>query len=66
MEDEKKTPDEWLEHPDYEGIEILDPDGWDRQNFEESWAELLTKHEFFQRMIQSTCSLPSAFELKKS
>ena len=36
-------------------IIILDPDGWDRENFEKSWEELITKEEFDNRVAHSTC-----------
>lgn len=65
VEDEKKTADEWLAHPDYAGLKILDPDGWDRQNFEVSWAESITKDEFILRMCRSTCDLGKTFDEKK-
>lgn len=65
MDDEKKTPDEWLAHPDYVGLEILDPDGWDRQNFDVSWAEPITQNEFTLRMCQSTCDLRKTFKMAK-
>jgi hypothetical protein len=49
---QKKTPLEWqiLSH-----IEILDPDGWDRENLRESMAEPLTFPEFELKMCYSTC-----------
>jgi len=34
---------------------IYDPDGWDRQNFDRSWQELITKEEFDKRVSESTC-----------
>ena len=34
---------------------IHDPDGWDRGNFERSWAELISKEEFDKRVSYSTC-----------
>lgn len=37
------------------GIEVLDPDGWDRRNFEESWQEAITLEEFMRRASKSTC-----------
>jgi len=37
---------------------ILDPDGWDRKNFDYSWnKELITREEFENRMISSTIHL---------
>lgn len=34
---------------------IHNPDGWDRENFDRSWAELITKEEFDKRVDESTC-----------
>lgn len=58
MEPTKRTPDEWLRRPAYAGLVILDPDGWDRKNFEASWAEAITEQEFTRRMLMSTCVWP--------
>lgn len=55
---EKKTPDEWLQEPDFEGIVVMDPDGWDRKNYEESWAEPITSLEMSKRLGTSTCTWP--------
>lgn len=35
-------------------IYILDPDGWDRQNFKEDWAKPLTMAEFRRKAMMST------------
>jgi hypothetical protein len=51
----KKTPDEWLKDPKYSGITVVDPDGWDRINFEQSWAEPITEVEFTARVMMSSC-----------
>lgn len=32
----------------------MDPDGWDRQNFEASWSEPITIAEFKRRVWMST------------
>ena len=37
-----------------EGIIILDADGWDRNNFDSSWNEPITKKTFDRRLAQST------------
>jgi hypothetical protein len=50
-----KTPDEWLKMDDYSDITILDPDGWDRNNFDESWNEKITEEEFNRKLCSSTC-----------
>jgi CRISPR/Cas system-associated protein Csx1 len=53
----KKTSKEWYEelYPNREVI-IMDPDGWDRSNWEFSWGEeLIDKNEFAIRVMSSTC-----------
>lgn len=62
----KRTPDEWLATPDYTGIVVLDPDGWDRSNFEESWAEAITRDEFESRIGTSTCQWPRDYFTRAS
>lgn len=50
-----KTSEEWLElkFPD---VRILDPDGWDRKNFDYSFnIEKIDFIEFQQRLAKSTC-----------
>jgi hypothetical protein len=53
----KKTSEQWnkifeLQHR----CKIIDPDGWDRHNFQYSWhEEEITYQEFKERMIRSTC-----------
>jgi hypothetical protein len=51
------TPDEWLEQPEFIGVTIMDPDGWDRKNFAESWAEPLTIEEMQNRTVRCTVSI---------
>ena len=56
-EEIKKTSKEWYEeiYPNREVI-IMDPDGWDRSNWEFSWSEeLIDKNEFAIRVMRSTC-----------
>lgn len=49
-----KTSKEWAEDcRDF--VTILDPDGWDRQNYDFSFnQELITKEEFKERITYST------------
>lgn len=65
MTDERKTPEEWCAEYKAEivvpgkdavfcEVEILDPDGWDRSNFEEDWQKSLTLEEFVQKLYAST------------
>lgn len=53
----KKTSDKW--HKELEpSLIILDPDGWDRKNYDYSfYEELITKEEFYKRLSQSTISM---------
>lgn len=57
---EKKTSEEWQKLCK---VTILDPDGWDRKNYQYSWhEELITQQEFEQRIITSTCEFsPGVF-----
>lgn len=36
------------------GVVVVDPDGWDRSDFDQSWAELITEEEFRTRLQCST------------
>jgi len=53
---ERKTSKEWYDLiPDEYGLKILDPDGWDRENFQISfYEELITREEFKNRISLST------------
>jgi hypothetical protein len=53
---EKLCAEDWLKKPQYEGITVLDADGWDRKNYAASWAELIDENEFEVRLTSSTCS----------
>lgn len=59
MSELRLSADEWLARPEYSGITVLNPDGWDRRNYKASWAEKLTKKEFEQRLSVSTCQWSS-------
>lgn len=52
----KKTSEEWMEITGkFEKIIILDPDGWDRTNFQFSfYEEKITHGEFISRIMEST------------
>jgi hypothetical protein len=56
----KKTSKEWCKYFGINPIggdgepEILDPDGWDRTDFERSWNEKITEQEFKKRLEFST------------
>jgi hypothetical protein len=48
-----KTSEEWSKSYAYT---VLDPDGWDRNNYQYSWSEeLITFKEFEERIMRSTC-----------
>jgi len=52
---EKKTSKEWYSLRG-DNLMILDPDGWDRTNYEYSFnEELITEEEFDYRVMGSTC-----------
>ncbi len=46
-----KDSDEWC---DLMGLKVIDPDGWDRGNFEKSWSEKTSFDEFMRRYNEST------------
>lgn len=49
---ERKTSAEWDKNYPYR---IVDPDGWDRSNYQYSWfEELITWAEFTERAMRST------------
>jgi hypothetical protein len=50
----KLSSDEWVNLLD---LVIADPDGWDRTNFRESWAEPITIDEFKSRASRSTVDM---------
>jgi hypothetical protein len=49
-----RTPDAWLQTEEFRSLIVLDPDGWDRKNFEEDWARPLTLEEFSGKLMVST------------
>lgn len=49
-----KTSDVWQK--EFPHIKILDPDGWDRTNYQFSWfEERISYDEYMKRMMTSTC-----------
>lgn len=48
-----KSSEDWQKL--YPEIKVLDPDGWDRKNFENSWNELISFKEYNNRIMYSTC-----------
>lgn len=59
----KKTSKEWLETiPKKHKLKLLDPDGWDRQNFDYSFnEELIEREEFDKRLSSSTIQCNHSF-----
>ena len=56
MTEELKTSNEWytILFPNNE-VKILDPDGWDRTNYQYSWyEECIAESEFKMRVLKST------------
>ena len=60
---EKKTSEEWFKLvPEEFGLVIYDPDGWDRTNYYYSYyQEEITKEEFINRVMGSTCLIKTGF-----
>lgn len=54
-----RLPSEWER---YTGITIIDPDGWDRKNFDVSWNTPITYSEWEDRSNRSTISLRKFLE----
>lgn len=62
MTEELRTSQDWQKDPEYEGLTIMDPDGWDRKNYEYSFnEELITRTEFERRSGTSTCMMSREF-----
>ena len=52
MTDTLKTSAQWQ---NLCRIDVLDPDGWDRSNYQFSWyEELISRQEFERRLVSST------------
>jgi len=50
---EKRSSKEWqMLYPD---VIVMDPDGWNRKDFEASWNEAITLEEYNKRVSVSTC-----------
>lgn len=58
----KRSSQEWQKM--YPDPFVVDPDGWDRSNFEESWQEPITYKEYVKRLINSTCKFSGAWGKK--
>jgi len=54
-----KTSQQWVEELYPVGNPVVDPDGWDRKDFEYSWyQEPISKDEFEKRLMNSTLRMP--------
>jgi len=51
---EKKTPGEWLKDPQFHGLKIISPGGWDGKNLAVDWAKPLTLAEMWDKTNIST------------
>ena len=60
MADVLKTSQEWHDAANvrWPQFYVIDADGWDRSNFEQSWNEPITENEFWNRVATSTCCWP--------
>jgi len=59
----KLTSVQWAEMYEMEE-EILDPDGWDRENFQDSfYEEPVTENEFWRRVNNSTLQIKGTMML---
>lgn len=56
----KKTSAQWHEmlETKYRGSYVMDPDGWDRKNYDYSfYEEKITEEEFWKRLFRSTTAM---------
>lgn len=61
MDEILKNSQEWHDilNAKYPDFLVMDPDGWDRKNYQFSWhEELITRAEFEKRMGTSTLCMP--------
>ena len=59
MPNHLKSSKNWLKTEKHKKLQIIDPDGWDRKNLEESMLEKITEKEFNKRVMRSTILLPT-------
>ena len=53
LQDTKRSSKDWQElYPD---VVVLDPDGWNRKDYDNSWNEEITLAEYNKRLAFSTC-----------
>lgn len=63
IENTLKTSAEWYKEDQelFPGFIILDPDGWDRKNYDYSFnVELIDRKEFDRRVLWSTIQIPKS------
>ena len=52
---ERKTSEEWSKDTRFSDTTVLDPDGWDRQDYQYSWfEEKISAAEYEKRLVDST------------
>lgn len=60
IETKFKTSHEWQSL--FPTTKVLDPDGWDRTNFNYSWyIESISKEEYDNRVLRSTAAIIPSF-----
>lgn len=55
---ELKSSEAWAEEL---GAEVMDPDGWDRSNFQFSWYEEKISHEEFDRRFSGSTVMGGSY-----
>lgn len=55
----RKTPEQWLRTKRFQGVRVLDPDGWRMD--QKSWDDPLSRSEFYARLMLSTGEWPKDF-----
>ena len=63
LSEELKSSKEWQEL--FPSTLVMDPDGWNRLNFEESWNEPITLYEYERRVSLSTVQIIGPSDTKK-
>lgn len=56
MDQKLKTSEQWQQ--ENMDVIVMDPDGWNRSNYQYSWfEEKITKEEYTKRILHSTCMI---------
>ena len=60
-----KTSEQWAAiHRESTGQIVMDPDGWDRKNYEYSWHKEEISHEEFMKRLESSTTVTIAAQTK--